>query len=448
MSLLKTFGDAFRKGADLQIYGAGGSRRSTRTQRLALSGSNFDYASEAGPLYDNGVVLPAINWKAGAIGEATLRVRQFDASKQTWDYANERGAVADLLSAFRNPNDYYDGLTMWQGVQLSWDTRGNSYLYIRKGNSGRPVGFYWIPHFNIRPLADVDNADGTKLVTRYEYTPFNGPMQYKRLDEILQFRHGIDPRDPASGLSPLAAELRDICLDNEVSTWLASVVRNGATPGAIISPDASVGPTEYTLKQKNDLADLWDTFTADKRGKAFFSPLPIDVTIPTWSPQQMELGALRDVPMVRIMAALGLDPMVLGFSSEKQTFANKEQAIDDAGKRTVLPTMRRWANQASHKILPMFNLDPAIYQLWWDTTGVSWLVDDVLAKNKSVREDYKAGVIDRFTAKTESGRPTDDEDKGVYASAASAIDPIDSEDAADAAKAANLKALAVKIAQR
>lgn len=417
MKIVKALGDAFRKGADLQVYGPGGSTRSTRMQRLLQPGSRFDYASEAGQLYDNGVVLPAINWKAGAVGEAELVIQEFDQTAGKWirsvkgpDSTN----VARALSAFERPNDYYDLQAMLNGVQLSWDVRGNAYLFKRRDNIGRIIGFYWIPHTQIRPLADTDNPGGTKLVTRYEYIPLNGSLQYLAPEDVIHIRYGIDPKDPASGLSPLAAELRDICADNEVSNWLAALLRNGGTPGAILSPKAT-DTDPPTPEQRSTLESLWNSFVGDKRGQALAMPLAVDVVNPSWSPEQLELAPLRDMGMVRIMAALGLDPMVLGFSAEKQTFANKDQAIDDAGKRTILPTIGRWAKAFSQSTLRDFQLDPAKYRFWWDTSTVSWLVDDVDALHTRVRADFQSNIIDLYTAEGLLGMEQDEKHKGVYA---------------------------------
>lgn len=418
MKIAKALGAAFRKGADLQVFGQGGSRRSTRLQRLIQPGSRFDYAAEAGQLYDNGVVLPAINWKANAIAEAELVVQEYDAAGQRWVRSSERGDeggnVRRLLRAFDAPNDFYDGMTLWHGVQLSWDVRGNAYLFKRRDSIGRVVGFFWIPHTQIRPLADVNNPNGTRLVTRYEYTPLNGAIQYLAVEDVVHLRYGIDPRDPSSGLSPLAAELRDVCADNEVANWLAAILRQGGTPGALLVPKTDEW-NDPTPEQRSTLESLWNSFVGDRRGQALAMPMPLDVVTPTWSPSQMDLAPLRDMGMVRIMAALGLDPMVLGFSAEKQTFANKEQAVDDAGKRTILPTVRKWARQSGQATLRDFQLDPARYRLAWDVANVSWLVDDVDARHTRVRADFLANLIDLYTAKEQIGLGAQEGDHGVYA---------------------------------
>src|SRR5690348_11199991 len=114
--------DIFRRGASAPVYGPGGAFRSSRIQRMPLSGADYDYVAEAGPLYDNGVVLPAINWKANAIAEAELIVQE----RRDGRWA--RAAHHDVLRAFETPNEYYDGPTLWHAVQLSWDVRGQAFL--------------------------------------------------------------------------------------------------------------------------------------------------------------------------------------------------------------------------------------------------------------------------------------------------------------------------------
>lgn len=390
----------------MPIYGPGGTYRSSRVQRILLSGSDYDYASEAGPLYDNGVVLPAINWKANATSEAELMLEERTAVGWT------RVADHEVLRALQSPNEYYDGDAMWRGVQLSWDVRGQAFLIKRRDRLGRVAGFYWCPHFQMRPMANKGNDSGAKLVTHYEYTPFGGSPQDLDVRDVAHLRYGIDPRDPSSGLSPLAATLREVCSDNEASTWLAALLRQGATPGAILVP--RVDAQAPTAEQRKRLKDLWNSFVRDRRGEAFMAPLPLDVVTPTFSPQQMEIGKLREVPTARICAALGLDPMVLGLPSENKTYRNYEQAADAAGKRTILPTLRSWAAQLGRQVLMDFGLDPARYRLRWDTRGVSWLQDEADALHARVREDFRCGLIDRGMAKLQIGLEPSEEDQGRY----------------------------------
>ena len=421
MSILKELRHTLQKGAEVKIYGTSAARRSSRIQMLHQPGSAYDYVAEAGRIYDNGVVLPAINLKANAVSECDLIIEKREQSG-VWVRASEQGQVKAALDAIETPNPYYDGSLLFRGAQLSWDCRGQWFLLKRRDRLGRCIGFYWCPHFQIRPLADTDNMEGTKLVTRYEYQPMNGPIQYLAVSDVVQIRMGIDPYDWASGLSPLASTLRDICADNEASNWLASILRNRAMPGVIISPKGQNVPLP-TDDQKQAFKELWQSFTHDKRGEALMAPIAFDVFTPEFSPQQMELGKLREIPTGRILAALGLDPMALGLPSENKTYANYSEAMDAAGKMTILPAIRSWAKQMGQSILPDFQLDPRDYRFSWDVSRVSWLIDETDQLHKRVRDDFRAGVISRARAKELIGEKPLPEDEEVYATAKVAAEP-------------------------
>ena len=398
-----------------RLFGAGASAWSSYMQRMNAAGSNFDYASEAGKIYDNGVVLPAINWKANAISECRLIVQKRKAD-DTWEDAGQLPAAKDAVRCIANPNDYYDDSALWRGLQLSWDVRGNGYWLKRRDNLNRLIGFYWVPHMQIRPMMNRDNEAGTKLVTHYMYKPYQGSEQPMDIEDVVHVRYGVDPLDPKCGLSPLAAEFRDICADNEVSTWLAALLRNGATPGVMFIPKPGATGTVQapTPGQKSALKELWDSFRRDKRGEAMMVPMPVDVVMPAFNPQQMELGKLRDIPTARICAALGGDPMVFGLPSDQKTYSNLEEATDACGKRTILPAIKDWAKQIGRQVLPEFGMDPLEYRFWWDVSDVSWLQDEVDELHTRWREDFKVGGIDRWTFKEKIGVAPDPGDKDVY----------------------------------
>ena len=40
-------------------------------------------------------------------------------------------------------------------------------------------------------------------------------------DQVLHFRHGLDPRNPRLGLSPIISVTREIWTDNESTDWVA-----------------------------------------------------------------------------------------------------------------------------------------------------------------------------------------------------------------------------------
>jgi HK97 family phage portal protein len=389
----------------VRLLGRGRTNASSTLANSTLYTLNsaYNWVEEAGKVYDNAIVLPGINWKASSVSEARIVVQELQDDGSYKTVANTNPNVRDLLRILRNPNPWYSGRALLRGFQLSWDVNGNAYALIRRNNLGRPAQLIWLPHKSCRPKSDKDNSGGGELITGYEYQP-NGGGEWAPLetDQVLHLRYGVDPDEWRKGLSPLGATLREVCTENEASLWLATVLRNNATPSIIVSPKDVPGKEVTPDKLARIKAGLASN-TRDRRGEPSVLGAPGDIMIPSWSPQQMDLSKIRSMPIANICAALGFDPMVLGYSTEKQTFSNKAEAIDDAGKRTILPQLADWSEQMSEKLLPLFGIDPAKYRLWFDTSLVTWLSDDTDLRHKRVRDDYVAGLITLNEARQEFG---------------------------------------------
>lgn len=384
-------------------------------------GSAYDYASAAGDLWANGIVLAAINMKARVLSECSVVVEEKTAEGWRRLPDTQRG-VSELLSALNEPNPYYDGLAMWWGLQMSWDVRGHAFLLKRRDNLGRVIGFYWVSHTQMEVANDKDNADGTKLVTHYRYTPINGTPRDIPLEDVVMVRQGIDPKDPRCGYSTLAGELRSVASDNEASTYMGALLRNAGIPGVIVMPEGDL-PEAPNDVQRSAMRDFFDSFARDKRGKPAVLPFKGRLEKPAFSPRDMELGPFSQIPINRICVAFGFDPMVLGLPSTSKTYSNYNEAIDAAGKLTILPGARAQIRQIGRSILQDFGFDPKRYRLGWDTSDASWLQDETNDLHQRVREDYKSGVIDLATAKREIGLEPLPGDEGTYHPSASSLMP-------------------------
>ena len=73
-------------------------------------------------------------------------------------------------------------------------------------------------------------------ITHWEYQPGAGKVQRLELEDVIHFRHGIDPNNTRLGLSPLHSVIREIFIDLEASNFSASMLRNLGIPGLAISP--------------------------------------------------------------------------------------------------------------------------------------------------------------------------------------------------------------------
>jgi HK97 family phage portal protein len=378
-----------------------------------FGGSRYDYTQEAGELWSNSVVSICINRKATMIGECKLIIQQYNSAKDKWEKASGP-AVNQALAIFRKPNDYYNFTALVNAMELSADCRGQYFLYIRRNMAGQPIGFWYLPHTWVQIESNKDNAGGEKLITHYRYSVPGAAQIELSVDDVLMVRNGIDPKDTRCGISPLYAQLREVSSDNEGSNWLASLLRNGATPSTFITPKVPPASGQSaTPTQLREIRNLVNESIRDARGQAVMIPYPVDLSPATFSPKDMGLDIIRAIPTDRICPALGGDPMAFGLPSTSKTYSNLKEALDALGNLTIMPTINDWASQWSEKMLPMFGMDPAIYRYAWDTRDVTWLADETKAKREITWGDWEKGIIDLFTAKSEIGVLPEKTDKGV-----------------------------------
>jgi phage portal protein BeeE len=392
--------------------------------------TRYDYVREAGDLWTNSPASICINRKATMLSDLTLIVERWDESKGQWlPFSDQR--TSELLRTFRKPNDYYGLPEIIALTMLNDDCRGHSIMHKTRNERGQVVGYWVLPYHLCELMSDRDNADGTKLITHVRYYTPGGAQQDIPWQDCVMIRQGIDPRDMRAGLSPLAAQLREICTDNEAGTRMPTLLRNGPE-GNVLSPKSTGGKSDPTVDQTKAAMDLINNMARDKAGKFVVIPFESSITQIGLKPSDMDLGNLRAIPTDRICAALGGDPMAFGLPSTSKTYSNLEEALDALGNNTVLPTANRWARQWGEALLPDFRLDPDMFRLAWRTDGVSWLKDEKYDRNTDTRANFEAGIIDRAEAKIGIGMEPTPADKGVtyfqlQAQARGVLAPSDSE---------------------
>ncbi len=408
------FLEAIRKGAEPSIWGSRpGPTGGNWMPRVWQPGSRLDYQSEAGDLWLNGVVMMALRFKACAISEMRPCAQEWSDRDAKWIESVDPTAV-EWLGRFVEPNDDYDWSVMMGSVLLSDDTSGQGYLIKRTDNLNRPRGGYrYEPHFLMEP----DSDDVKKLITKYWYGAPGGTREPLAVKDVVHIRQSfINPRERRLGLTPLAAVLRDVCADNELTNWLASILRNGAVPSHMVIPkgDDSGQMAALWESNKGSIKDLFKSFIKDARGEILTAPSPMEVVKLMWSPAELEIATLQQGPSARICGAMGTDPMVLGLPSPNKTYSNFAEAVDACGKLTILPTVRRWMSQFSKQTAPDFGLDPKRFRIWLATDTVSWLQDETNELHERVRADFVANLIDLYRAKELIGEKPDEKDRGVY----------------------------------
>lgn len=335
-----------------------------------LPGTDYDYRSEAGLLWENSAFAACIRWLGDTWTEPPMVVRQRDDSNR---WVPVPGHPAEEW--FNDPSPYYDASTLWYGTLLSLKASGDAYWYKLRTRGNRMVGVVYLPHFLVSPRW---SRGGTDYIEAYEYRPDAEPVMIDPKD-VVHLRLGMDPINQRRGLRVMDAVLREVCTENEIATFHAALLRNGGFPGAIVSPDPAIGAVpELTPTQRADFVANWrERFSKDGAGDVFVQSIPVKVQVPGWKPSEMMMDKIRGLNAAYICSAFGLDPLAIGLPSESKTYSNYEEARRGAYDSLILPLHRTLGRQLDRQLLPeIVGSNPVNQRIGWDYSDVRALQDD------------------------------------------------------------------------
>ncbi|WPJ67952.1 portal protein [Sinorhizobium phage Aussie] len=381
-----------------------------------LRRTRFDYRKEIGDCLDASVVTSPVQWIQRALPEARLTVMRYGRGGKIEELA-DHGA----LSLIARPNPFYGDMALWSGTILSYCIGGNAYWLKARNGIGRPVELWYVPHWTMKP---VGSEDGSTLLSHYIYSP-GGGFKPQVIDpaDVVHFRHGIDPRDPRLGISPLDGAIREIFMDLESSNFVAALLRNMGVPGVVISPKAGgmvaaddVEATKAWFKQ---------AFSGDRRGGPLVMGAPTDVSPYGFNPQQMNMSEARDVAEERVCASLGIPAAVVGFGAGLQSTkvgATMKEMAKLAWHNGVLPMGRIFADEIDRSVVPDFGpVGAGLLKSVWDTSNVLALSDDEDKETERWSRRVQGGWAMVSEARAASGLEVDDSHK-IYLRPISAIE--------------------------
>lgn len=318
-------------------------------------GGERDYRGLVGDGSGSALALACATWVSNAFTQTRPVVLQLSAEDEMQGDAVPRHAAARLV---RRPTydpdlkrSFYSWHVLIAAVVLSLIVVGNAYIIKVRSKSGRVVQLWWAPHTLIEPRRP---ADGSLFVSHYDYQPLsNGLVVPLAIEDVIHIRDGLDPRNPTKGLSKLASALREIYTDEIAANWTASLLTNAGVPGLVIAPKGAVR-SEDAKEVKNRVEQQ---LTGDGRGKSIVMEGPTDVTQFGFSPDQMKLGDIRDIPEERVSALIGVPAAVVGFGAGLQSTkvgATMAELVDLAWSNGVLPRMRLIAAELTEQLLSEF----------------------------------------------------------------------------------------------
>lgn len=351
-------------------------------------GGEIDYRKQVGDGRNNAIVLAALDMTGTTFAQSPLQVKTIVGDQQNIVSNHE------MVQLINKPNPYYSGKLLWKATMYDY-MFGNAYWLKVKSEAGKPVQYYWIPSYLIRP--DWPQNDPKVFISRYVYTP-NGKEEYLNPKDVVHFRNGMDPNNIRLGLSPLGAMLREIATDDEAAEFTNTILRNLGVAGIVVSP--STDKVKISPEQAEKLkASITDRTTGDKRGQAVVLSASVKVDQMATDISKLDLAAIRNVPEERLTAIFGTPAVLLGLGTglENATFSNVDGLRRIYMENKMIPTQSFIGEDVKNQILIDFESDVSKYVVDFDNTGVRVLQED---------EDKR---VDRWLKEMESGGMTANE---------------------------------------
>lgn len=340
-----------------------------------------DYESLIGDGSNSSLVQACVAWIANAFAQSEPAVLTLN---DAGDY--EAPDVAHPVSTLirrptydpRTQRSYYGWRPFIQATLTSYVCDGNAYWLKIRSQAGRVVQLWYVPHWMMEPWWEIGS---TQFIAYYRYSPsFGGPggNTYTEIDprDVVHFRDGLDPSNTRKGFSKVKTLLREVYTDEEAARWTASLLKNQAVPGLVVSPGQGWVPQEDDLKDAK--ARIEAAVSGDNKGRVLMTSGPTTVQSYGFNPEQMQLGDIRNVPEERVSALLGIPAAVVGFGTGLEMTkvgATMAELVDLAWQNGVMPKMRVLSGEIEEQLFPDFGIEYGKTQFHFDTSKVPIMAD-------------------------------------------------------------------------
>ena len=179
------------------------------------------------------------------------------------------------------------------------------------------------------------------------------------------------PLDDYYGLAPLEAAQQSLDLHNAAARWNKALLDNSARPSGALVYSAGSGQLtgEQFTRLKEELEGAFQG--AANAGRPMVLEGGLDWKSIGISPRDMDFVEAKHVAAREIALAFGVPPMLLGIPGDN-TYANMAEANRTLWRHTIVPLVRRVADDLSFWLSPAFggvSLEP-------DFDGIEALAED------------------------------------------------------------------------
>lgn len=348
----------------------------------------------------NSAVFACLMAISMAFFEAPLRVYRTDSQ-------GKKEAVAEhpLKLLLDSPNPHMDAreVLFWTAWALNSD--GNAYLRkIRAGNPdrGNVVQLWPVSPCRVEPKTVKGSGD---FISFYRVALGMGRYEDIAPEQFVHLKLGIDDRDQRLGIAPIKRLVRHVAGDDEASDFATALLKNFAVPGLVVeTPDTNMTQEKAAeIKQR-----VGSVYGGSRRGEVGVLSNGAKMEQFGFSPEQMNLKALHQIPEARIAAVMRVPPAVAGLSvglEQTSNYASFREVREMFTEGTLVP---EWALVASkfqqQLLLPDFSSDRAL-SVEFDLTDVRALQGDENEKYTRLDNAVKTGWITPDEARADVGLP-------------------------------------------
>jgi len=347
-----------------------------------LSGSDEEAALYGGgavqSYMSNAIVFACMAKRMKLFSEARARYQRLqkgkpgdlwgDASLDIMDHPWPGGATGDLLA---------------RAIQDA-DWAGNFYA-TRSGNAIHRMRPDWVNLI----IGGGDGIEAKLLGLAYypggEYS--GSDPTFLQRNEFAHFAPYPDPAARFRGMSWLTPVIREVAADNATTNHKLAFFRNGATPNMIVKRQEPLSGTSF----KEWVTAMREQSEGSQNAyRTFYLSAGADATVVGKDFQQIELRSTQGAGEVRIIAASGLHPVIVGVSESLQG-SSLNSGNFGAARRLTADTFLRpdWRNFFGS--MEMLVPPPPGNRLWYDDKDIPFLRED--SKDAAEIQQIKASTI-------------------------------------------------------
>tara|TARA_B100001113_G_scaffold351815_1_gene351735 strand:+ start:4651 stop:7143 length:2493 start_codon:yes stop_codon:yes gene_type:complete len=295
----------------------------------------------------NSAVVACINVLATSFAEPQLKVYK----------RSEQGKLEQkshpLEQLLNRPNEFISGSILSHYIVTSLAAHGDAFLM--KVYDGQNNVVQLIP---LMPNYVKVRGNTRELITHYEYHAVqksNLQEDYIEIprENIVHVRQGMDPDDHRRGFSPLRSVMRELAGDEAAGQFAVALLHNMAVPGVILSPkdDSMGGPTR---EEAEGIAQSFKSkFAGANRGAPMIMTGAMDVDVVSFTPEQLNLTALRRLPEERVSSVLGVPAILAGLGAglDAATYNNTRELREFFTEQKMIPMWSSVADELTHQLL-------------------------------------------------------------------------------------------------